>query len=179
MGKLKQCLERLRCDLHVLYLSKKLNRDEDGTATTLNNQDGETSNANAEQSADSEKIIKDQIQNTMDFISKIEQSLNFEEGVMSPEKQIMDRRLSGHASAERRHERRRSHTVDQRNMNTTMISEIEYINILPDMDQYIDDSSFLKNSFADKSGRINKKNNENSIEVSKIYEESKTAQQQS
>jgi hypothetical protein len=29
MTKLKQCLERLKCDLHVLFLSKKLNKDED------------------------------------------------------------------------------------------------------------------------------------------------------
>jgi len=36
-----------------------------------------------------------------------------------------------------------------------MMSEIEYINILPDMermDHDMDDSSFLKGSFADKSG---------------------------
>ena len=26
MSKLRQCLERLKCDLHVMYLSKKLNR---------------------------------------------------------------------------------------------------------------------------------------------------------
>ena len=47
-------------------------------------------------------------------------------------------------------------------MNTTMMSEIEYINILPDMERYdqymMDDSSFLKGSFVvgggggDKSG---------------------------
>ena len=30
-------------------------------------------------------------------------------------------------------------------MDTTLISEIEYLNILPDMD--MDDSSFLKNSY--------------------------------
>jgi hypothetical protein len=36
-----------------------------------------------------------------------------------------------------------------------MMSEIEYINILPDiekLDHDMDDSSFLKGSFADKSG---------------------------
>jgi hypothetical protein len=27
ISKLKQCLERLKCDLHVLYLSKKLNKE--------------------------------------------------------------------------------------------------------------------------------------------------------
>jgi hypothetical protein len=27
ISKLKQCLERLKCDLHVLFLSKKLNKE--------------------------------------------------------------------------------------------------------------------------------------------------------
>ncbi len=27
MGKLRQCLDRLKCDLHVLFLSKKLNKE--------------------------------------------------------------------------------------------------------------------------------------------------------
>jgi hypothetical protein len=61
-------------------------------------------------------------------------------------------------------------------MDTTIMSEMEYINILPDMDQYIDDSSFLKGSFADKSGpghRLNYHKRIESMEVSKIMEESK------
>ncbi len=41
-------------------------------------------------------------------------------------------------------------------MDTTMLSEIEYINIFPPeiekMEQDEDDNSFLKNSFVDKSG---------------------------
>jgi hypothetical protein len=39
-------------------------------------------------------------------------------------------------------------------MDTTLISEIEYINILPDMD--IDDSSFLKGSFVNGNSVSNK-----------------------
>jgi len=37
-------------------------------------------------------------------------------------------------------------------MDTTLMSEIEYINILPDMD--MDDSSFLKSSFVNGNGLI-------------------------
>ncbi len=60
-------------------------------------------------------------------------------------------------------------------MDTTMMSEIEYINIFPDMeklDQEMDDSSFLKGSFVDKSGPHIKMNHKRieSMDVSKIEE---------
>jgi hypothetical protein len=76
---------------------------------------------------------------------------------------------------DKKHERKRSHTVDLRKMDTTMMSEIEYINIFPDMeklDQEMDDSSFLKNSFVDKSGPHVKMNHKRieSMDVSKIEE---------
>lgn len=42
-------------------------------------------------------------------------------------------------------------------MDTTIISEIEYLNFLPDIEKIdMDDSSFLKGSFVDKN-QINKK----------------------
>ena len=54
------------------------------------------------------------------------------------------------SSIERRHERRRS--MDQ--PDTTIMSEIEYINILPDIEKMdhdmMDDSSFWKGSFVEK-----------------------------
>lgn len=43
MHRLKTCLERLKCDLHVLYLSKKLNKESDaafGDKTNNTNEDG-------------------------------------------------------------------------------------------------------------------------------------------
>ena len=59
MTKLKQCIERLKCDLHVLFLSKKLNKDT--AVTTINNDLADDSstgmNATQEMSADSDKII--------------------------------------------------------------------------------------------------------------------------
>ena len=60
-------------------------------------------------------------------------------------------------------------------MDTTMNSEIEYINIFPDMeklDQEMDDSSFLKGSFVDKSGPHNVRMHKRieSMDVSKIEE---------
>lgn len=52
LNKLKQNLERLRCDLHVLLLGKKMARDDSGN--NLNNeQDGQ------EQSTESEKMVYD------------------------------------------------------------------------------------------------------------------------
>lgn len=45
-------------------------------------------------------------------------------------------------------------------MDTTLISEIEYINILPDMD--MDESSFLKGSFIN--GTANNKNGDSKTE---------------
>lgn len=44
-------------------------------------------------------------------------------------------------------------------MDTTLISEIEYINILPDMD--MDDSSFLKGSFVNGQGQGKNDKSEN------------------
>jgi hypothetical protein len=55
-------------------------------------------------------------------------------------------------------------------MDTTMMSEIEYINILPDMEE-MDDSSFLKGSFVDKSGPVKMLHKRiESMDVSKIEE---------
>lgn len=39
MTKLKQLLERLKCDLHVLFLSKKLNRDATNNEDSIGNND--------------------------------------------------------------------------------------------------------------------------------------------
>ena len=60
-------------------------------------------------------------------------------------------------------------------MDTTMMSEIEYINILPadisKLDQMLDDSSFLKGSFADnKSGIGRTAKKVESLELSKVEE---------
>lgn len=148
--KLKQSLERLRCDLHVLYLSKKLNKesqmtnDEKDLSNHDSNQNVSELNGTQEQSADSDKIVKDQIQNTLDFIQKIEQNLHNDlqnqgdDALMSPD-MMKERRLGGPmSSTDKKHDRKRSHTVDQRKMDTTMMSEIEYINIFPDMEKLED-----------------------------------------
>lgn len=78
LHKLKQCLERLKCDLHVLYLSKKLNKDnsqvyEDRTANT-NDEGGEDFTAQ-DNSADSDRMVSDQIQGTLELIQKLESAL--------------------------------------------------------------------------------------------------------
>jgi len=44
-------------------------------------------------------------------------------------------------------------------MDTTVISDIEYINILPDLD--MDDSSFLKGSFVNGSAAVRNDNSKN------------------
>lgn len=55
-------------------------------------------------------------------------------------------------------------------MDTTLISEIEYINILPDMD--MDDSSFLKGSFVNSQvPNLNQQKPERSEDKSQISEE--------
>ena len=51
MSKLRQCVERLKCDLHVLFLSKKLNRE------TNNDILDDSGNPIQEYSTDSDKII--------------------------------------------------------------------------------------------------------------------------
>ena len=57
INKLKQALERLKCDIHVLQLSKKLNRENstinDGTA------EGEESMQQQEMSTDSDRMLTD------------------------------------------------------------------------------------------------------------------------
>lgn len=52
-------------------------------------------------------------------------------------------------------------------MDTTMMSEIEYLNFLPDIEKLdMDDSSFLKGSFVEKTGGLKLK--VESLETSKI-----------
>lgn len=53
-------------------------------------------------------------------------------------------------------------------MDTTLISEIEYINILPELE--LDDSSFLKGSFVN--GTNNAKNDSKIIDGSQTQQES-------
>lgn len=51
----------------------------------------------------------------------------------------------------RGHERGNSNLMEQRKMDTTIMSDIDYINIFPDLEnQDIDDSSFLKGSLFEK-----------------------------
>ena len=73
MHNLKQSLERLRCDLHVLLIGKKLNKD-NSKANESDFLNGEET-TQQEQSTDSEKMVTEQIQQTLDIILKIEQSL--------------------------------------------------------------------------------------------------------
>lgn len=72
MHKLKQCLERLKCDLYVISLSRKLNKEQSMTndESTANNEDGYQ-----EMSTDSDRIVNEQIQTTLDLISKIETNI--------------------------------------------------------------------------------------------------------
>ena len=79
------------------------------------------------------------------------------------------RRLSGRKySPIKRHERKRSYTLGHK-MDTTIISDIEYINFLPDaVGIELEDSSFLKSSFVDKSGGIKKVNKGESFENTKL-----------
>lgn len=68
MTKLKSYIERLKCDLNVLFLSKKLNKD----LPVENALDDSGFNATQEASMDSDKMINEQIQGTLDFINKLE-----------------------------------------------------------------------------------------------------------
>eukprot|EP00347_Sterkiella_histriomuscorum_P003556 403363838 len=163
ISKLRQCVERLKCDLHVLFLSKKLNRE------TNNDILDDSGNAIQEYSTDSDKIIGDQIQGTLDFISKLEQTIRDDLQTISSQSTTANTGngmigMSDPFSPERQigHERRKSQLIG---FDTTLISEIEYINILPDMME-LDDSSFLKSSF------INDKiNNNKNADNSKLLEQ--------
>ena len=79
------------------------------------------------------------------------------------------RRLSGRKySPIKRHERKRSHTLGHK-MDTTIMSDIEYINFIPDsIGIEYEDSSFLKNSFADKSGGLKRITKGESFENAKV-----------
>lgn len=104
-------------------------------------------------------MVNDQIQGTLDFIAKIEAALQvdlqmYSEDNLSPLKDIDGRRFSAYKTLYGRGDRGKS--ADQRKMDTTIMSEMEYINILPDiekLEQEMDDSSFLKGSFVDKTNR--------------------------
>ena len=100
---------------------------------------------------------------------KIEQSLQADIGggvVSAPGEELLPlsslekpvgKRESRRSSPLKRHERKRSHTLGHgQKMDTTMMSEIEYLNnFLPDMEKLeIEDSSFLRHSFVDKSGGL-------------------------
>ena len=54
-------------------------------------------------------------------------------------------------------------------MDTTLISEIEYLNILPDME--LDDSSFLKGSFVNGTNNKNEKSMEEASKIQQVSEE--------
>lgn len=45
-----------------------------------------------------------------------------------------ERRYSERNSPSKGHERRHSHIIEQRKMDTTIMSDIEYLNIFPDME---------------------------------------------
>lgn len=65
MIRLKQYLERLRCDVQVLTFNKKQSKI-DGVITP----DDDSQNLN-EASNDSDRMVGEQISNTIDIISKI------------------------------------------------------------------------------------------------------------
>jgi len=107
-------------------------------------------------------MVTEQITATLEAIKKIEASLNEdisnsdELNTPSKDQEGNRRRLSEKLSSNRKHERGRSVTLGQK-MDTTMMSEIEYLNFLPDIERIdIDDSSFLKGSFVDKTGGLKK-----------------------
>lgn len=132
MNKLRQCVERLKCDVQVLFLSKKLNKtqinnntaDLDESLSGAKGLAGEGLNQSADASTDSDKQIGDQIQNTIDYIVRLEQTLREDmqqittggqsgsttamttnlmgDDVFSPEKQIgQERRISQYNNQDR------------------------------------------------------------------------------
>ena len=64
MNKLRQCIERLRCDLNVLFLSKKLNNKDSnfpGGGDITNGVLDDSANATQEASTDSDRFVSEQI----------------------------------------------------------------------------------------------------------------------
>jgi hypothetical protein len=116
-----------------LLLSKKLNKESsqllgDRSEEVITNGGDDISQ---EQSADSEKLVSDQIMSTLEQITKIEASL--QQDISGEDSSSKERRTSEKGSPSKGHERRHSH-MEQRKMDTTIMSDIEYLNILPDLD---------------------------------------------
>lgn len=100
LSKLKQSLERLKCDLQVLFLSKKLNKQDE--ELNFHHDDSGAQEA----STDSEKLIGEQIQGTLEFISKIEQSIKEDIQLFGSDDPFSPTKHESH------HERKKSYNID-------------------------------------------------------------------
>ena len=138
MMRLKQYMERLKCDLQILSLNRKQGKlGGDDTPEDMMQ----------EASYDSDRMVNDQITNTLEFITKI-----IEANVQNDANE--DPFLDGLPSGKLERRKSLSKILSSQfltnliEMDTTMLSEMDYLNIMPDMDRMdIEESSFLKGSF--------------------------------
>ena len=85
-------------------------------------------------------MVSEQIHSTMEAIGKMEASLTTELIMQESKDRSKARRSAGNSPIT---VRSRSQIFTQIRMDSTMVTELEYLNILPDLSK-IDESSFLK-----------------------------------
>ena len=90
---------------------------------------------------DSDKMVSEQINLTMEAIVKMEASLTTELIVQESKDRSKARRSAGSSPV---NVRSRSQIIDTININSTMVTELEYLNMLPTDLSRVDESSFLK-----------------------------------
>lgn len=87
-------------------------------------------------------MVNEQIQQTMEVISKMEASLTTEVIFQESKDRSKARRSAGNSPVAAT--RSRSQIFDTFRVDTTMVTELEYLNILPADLSKVDESSFLK-----------------------------------
>lgn len=90
---------------------------------------------------DSDKMVSEQIQQTMEVISRMEASLTSEVITQESKDRSKARRSAGNSPVTTRS---RSQIFDTFRVDTTMVSELEYLNMLPADLSRVDETSFLK-----------------------------------
>jgi hypothetical protein len=92
-------------------------------------------------------MVNDQIMATMEVILKMEASLVPELARDEGKRRAKERRSAGNSPVTTPHKRNRSQLFDQIRLDSTMVSEMEYLNMIPDMSRYMDvnESSFMRN----------------------------------
>ena len=162
LQKLRKCLNRLRNDLYVFKLSKKLQKEsqikaqvqtekeasfqEDDELAKANSSNPDVQNeskgsGSAANIVDSDNMVSEQIQQTMEAISKMEASLTTELITQESKDRSKARRSAGNSPVA---VRSRSQIIDTIRIDSTMVTELEYLNMMPTGLSKIDESSFLK-----------------------------------